>query len=421
MELHSNTRAEFTKWVVRNGLLTTPFVLVDVGVQGGEAERWQTLGDHLVLHGFDAIEEVVDELKKQNLTNPNKHYHWLAAGDFDGEETIYFNAADPFSSSMYQQGEARFEDTKTVAQARPVTVRRLDTLLAEGVIPRADFLKVDVEGYEKSVFLGAAALLKGVLGFEAETAFTVSDAYPGTHFGTILDVGLRNHQRLFDLEFNRVPRASFQRLLAPEDRPGSPDQVTVGRPATVNVLFCRDLIEEADSALNYPSPPPSFDVDGIIKQAIVYELYGLNDVAVDTLERFSDRIGSRIEVDKAVRLLADPLCRTPGQVTITIHELREDVERLRQLHADDMAAAARLLWAERDEAMARVMELEAGIRELNAQVQWLHRIVAKLPRPVRRMLRRVLERDRGPFIRGAAGDNEFDGRTATTRNGEGAG
>ena len=46
---------------------------------------------------------------------------------------------------MYAQGVNRFEGTLG-AQVRMVTVRRLETLFATGVTPKADFLKVDVEG-----------------------------------------------------------------------------------------------------------------------------------------------------------------------------------------------------------------------------------------------------------------------------------
>jgi hypothetical protein len=55
LELHSNTGAHFTKWVVSVGLLKAPFVVIDVGVQGGESERWHALSYQLVLHGFNAI------------------------------------------------------------------------------------------------------------------------------------------------------------------------------------------------------------------------------------------------------------------------------------------------------------------------------------------------------------------------------
>jgi FkbM family methyltransferase len=361
VELHANTHAHFTKWVVSEGLLEKPFVLVDVGVQGGEGERWQALGDHLVLHGFDAIEEVIGTLKIQRRSHPNRHYHWTAAGKIDGERTLYFDAGSPFSSSMYQpSATSRFSDANTVAQPRPVRVRRLDTLLAEGVIPPADFLKVDVEGYEKDVLLGATELLKSALGFEAETAFTVSSEYRNTHFGTLQDIALANHQRTFDVEFNRVPRASFQRALARENRPPVADYVSVGRPATVNVLFCRDPIEELESAPNYATPPPPLGIDGLIKQIIVYELYGLNDVAVDTAERLADRIGARIDVDKAVRLLADPDCRRNPAVA-RIRELEA------RLAAERVATAARVedletrLAAERVATAARVEELETQL------------------------------------------------------------
>ena len=51
MNLFTNANAEFTNWVVKAGLLREPFVLVDVGVQGGEDPSWHRLGDYLVVHG----------------------------------------------------------------------------------------------------------------------------------------------------------------------------------------------------------------------------------------------------------------------------------------------------------------------------------------------------------------------------------
>jgi hypothetical protein len=43
---------------------------------------------------------------------------------------------------------------------------------------------------------------------------------------------------------------------------------------------------------------------------IICELHALNDVALDTAERFADRLGAHLDVDRAVRLLADPECVT---------------------------------------------------------------------------------------------------------------
>jgi len=213
MDLGFNRKAEFTKWVVSAGLLTEPFVLIDVGVQGGENIRWRPLGDHLAVHGFDPIEEVVQTLVEENRGRCSRHYHCMALGDADGERAFYFNSANPTASSMYRQGSGRF-DVETVEQVRMVPMRRLDSLLAEGVIPKADFVKIDVEGFEKDVMLGARDLLRaGVLGLQTETNFAVSPSYPRGHFATLAELALENHLLVFDVAFNRIPRASYQRAL----------------------------------------------------------------------------------------------------------------------------------------------------------------------------------------------------------------
>jgi hypothetical protein len=49
------------------GFLDEPCVLVDVGVQRGEHERWHQLGDHLIVHGIDPIQEAVDELSRDAI------------------------------------------------------------------------------------------------------------------------------------------------------------------------------------------------------------------------------------------------------------------------------------------------------------------------------------------------------------------
>ena len=108
MDFAYNSKAEFTKWVVSAGLLTEPFVLIDVGVQGGENIRWRPLRDCLVVHGFDPIEEVVQQLLEENSGRSNRHYHCMALGNIDGEQTFYFNPANPTASSMYQQSTGRF-------------------------------------------------------------------------------------------------------------------------------------------------------------------------------------------------------------------------------------------------------------------------------------------------------------------------
>jgi hypothetical protein len=64
----------------------------------------------------------------------------------------------------------------------------------------------------------------------------------------------------------------------------------------VNVIFCRDLIDETDAPSNYQTPCRPFTLDQLIKMMIIYELHGFNDIAVDTAERFAELLGSRFDV-----------------------------------------------------------------------------------------------------------------------------
>ncbi len=330
MDLYFNRTATFTKWIVHTQALREPLVVIDVGVLGGENVRWHILGDYLVVHGFDAIEEEVGKLRRQNKGNASRHYHWMAVGNEDGERSFHFNAANPTSSSIYAQGEDRshhFGDKRTEA-IRRVPIRRLDTLMSDGTIPRADFLKVDVEGFEKDVFDGAHRLLGAdMLGVETETNFGTSPTYPTGHFATLHQIMLEHHLMVFDLAFNRVPRESFQQALGRKGLPMVVDQSSVGKVSTVNALFLRDFTEEADRPHHYLTPPRAVSVDKLIKTMVIYELHGLNDIALDTAARFRERIGQRIDVDHAIDLLADRACRGGG---ISGVDLPTDIDALRQ-------------------------------------------------------------------------------------------
>jgi FkbM family methyltransferase len=303
MDIFFNTDPRFTKWVVDLGLLREDFVVVDVGVLGGESPRWQFLGDHLVVHGFDAIREVIDELVEKEKTSSKKTYHWFAIADEDGEREFFFVPSNPTSSSFGTPGQSRFADGTPTFQSRRVPVRSLDSLLGSGVIQPPDFLKVDVEGYEKYVFLGAAKCISlNLLGIEAETSFNTSSIYPDTQIGDLQDAVLKHGFLLFDLNFNRVARATYQAGRQSLELPALTND-EIGRPATFNVLYCRDLIAEAAGTQFYNPVRTPLTVDQILKAMIVYELHGLNDVAFDTSIAFAEVLGARLDVEKAGRLL----------------------------------------------------------------------------------------------------------------------
>ena len=141
-----------------------------------------------------------------------------------------------------------------------------------------------------------------------ETNFGVSPTFPKSHFVALSEILVERGLVLFDLGFNRVPRWSFTQALERHGIQANPER-EYGKPATFNVLFCRDLVVERDSPHHYIVAPTPVTVDQIIKAMIICELHGLNDIAVDTAVRFSEVLSARFDVEEAIRLLADVNCR----------------------------------------------------------------------------------------------------------------
>ena len=267
LDLSYNRHPLFTQWVLQHGLLESALVVIDVGVQGGASVRWDHLPDRVEIHGFDALEEAIAPLRAER--KPKHYYYATALGNEDSERELFL-ASEPTATSFYPQGSSPYDIGDVVkrgANSRRVPVRRLDSLLAEGRIPRADFIKIDCEGFEPEILKGAQALLRrGVLAIEVETSFDVSPVAPETHFWAVYKQLLPHGFLLYDVGFNRIQRASF----ANRTRHLGLDKLrTVSRPATFNILFYRDT--------------PSVAADETLKRAILLELYGMADTAYDVL------------------------------------------------------------------------------------------------------------------------------------------
>ena len=237
MDIFFNANPEFTKWMASSGALREPFVVVDVGVLGGENPRWHFLGDHLVVHGFDAIKEVIDDLSAKNAKAANKTYHWFAIGNEDGEREFFFKPSNPTNSSFYRVPDPEL-------QSRAVPVRKLDTLLREGVIPKAD--------------------------------------------------------------------------------------------------------------LHYAKLPPKPSVDQILKTMSIYELHGLNDIAVDTAVKFSSELGQRLDAERAVDLLCRRSNFLPGFE-----------ERIAHLECERLQ-----LVAERNQLIGERAALAEEVSQIRASTSW---------------------------------------------------
>jgi len=282
VDLQTNHNAPMTRWAAASGALKSRMTLVDVGVQGGPQERWLALGDALEVHGFDALPAAIAALKP----GAHHHYYAMALGARRGTATLHV-APDPCGSSLYDHSDGR--------PKLEIEVETLDHLFEAGILPPADFIKLDCEGYEPEVLKGAAKYLEAscLLGAEVETSFNTSVVLRQTHFWGTYEHLIGHGLLLFDLDFDRYKRPSF------------PGANTMARPSTFEILFARDFTNERYDPSAYAKPFAKFSPEAVLKSAIMFEVYGMTDVAYDILLKFRDELGGTLDVDHALALLVE--------------------------------------------------------------------------------------------------------------------
>jgi len=429
MDLYNNDLPAFTTWVIENELLEEPFVVIDVGVQGGPHPRWKHLKDKVRVYGFDAIPEVIEGLNAQK--QPNEIYFATALGDEEGTRDFYVrsNGNSYYGSSFYDASDLVGRGELQPGLLTKVPITRLDTLFAKGVIPPADHIKVDCEGHDPEVIRGAQGYLaqSNVVSVIVETAFNISPQYPKSHFVAISDILTAHRLRVFDFNLMRTARPSYIAAKARHPWPALdpmkdvPD-LDVGAPGTIDALFCRDFVSEQVAPTHFATVADAVTeptTDKIIKSMINFELHGLMDCAVELAEHFRLLLSHHLDVDTAVEKLMHrpPYARNTLDVreclrmigelralvfqqegvarakrmhvakrdvalaerdaaVARIFELQDQLERFERSHADAMAEMSRILAAEREAATARIMELHEAMHECEHSTSW--RITAPL-------------------------------------------
>ncbi len=367
MDLYHHSDPPFTKWVVAEGLLAEPFVVIDIGVQGGEHPRWQFLGRYAEIYGFDPIAEVVDELRRSAGGSPSRRYYNMALGNEDGERD-FFIPTDRFGSSFYQA------DPK--AEKRIVPIRRLDTLYREGTIPRPDYIKLDCEGFEPEILRGAREYFTEceVLCVTAETNFHVSPILPHTHFHAVNEIMAEHRLLVYDINDVRSPTPAYLAALAArpaaESSQNEVSMLAPGRPGTCDVLFCRDFATELRDPGAFwqgtvPRPPST---EMIIKAMINFELHGLMDCAIELAATFRDLLAPRLDVERAIALLLAPAPHPRNTADVVLAQTRQVVERA--------ALTARVAELEAALMVARNGAVAAGVHQAARKSRTLRQLNA---------------------------------------------
>jgi len=134
-------------------------VCFDVGAHWGETiGEFQAIFSRPVIHSFEPAHANLSILQKHH-SPPSVHVHGTALTDVDGEQSFTLYADSVLNSFLAiapdgPQGSQRPIGTETVPMAR------LDTFATRHGLDRIDLLKVDTQGYEMSVLLGAGRMLE---------------------------------------------------------------------------------------------------------------------------------------------------------------------------------------------------------------------------------------------------------------------
>jgi FkbM family methyltransferase len=287
------THENLTEYIVAARLWgDSDICLIDVGASGGIDRRWSVFGDRLTAVGFDPL---ISEVERLNATETQSKVRYESAlvGCLDYDRLFPPEIRNDRIASRFNQP---FERSSAVAaynilkrdyvrdvfnsgapveySSRTIT---LDDYLASNPQLRPDFLKVDTDGSDYPVLLGAAALIESdhLLGIAIECQFQGAVHEFANGFANI-DRFLRARGfTLFDLDPYRYSRASLPSPFAI----GIPAQTTSGQVNWGEAVYFRDL-GHALYETQFGVAPTR---ERLLKLCCLFERFGLNDCAAEIL------------------------------------------------------------------------------------------------------------------------------------------
>lgn len=308
--LSMQNNAVMTSYVVERGIFREyPFRLVDVGARGGYDEVWDVFQDQLAVIGF---EPEPNECARLNASAPpNVTYLPFALGA--REETREFFVAVFSGSSGLCGGDTEFirrffeGDNQRTVEKELLQVHPLDRVLQEYGLHSVDFLKLDCEGADLEVLLGADRTLEelNTLGVLVEVWFQKESRECGYTFFDIHEYLTSKGFMLFDVDAYRYNRKAmpypFLSDIRDENGRLIAGQTTHGQILRGDALYLRDFVG-AQSTVGGDCSSTQ-----VLKLVCLYELFGLNDCAAELLQHRKDQLSHTVNTDDLLNLLTPPL------------------------------------------------------------------------------------------------------------------
>jgi FkbM family methyltransferase len=214
---HARAPCQWTTDAAYRHLVRPGDTVLDVGANRGlHAVSFATMvgaGGRVIC--FEPNPALLPCLEKTVAATPWMTLLPVALSDFEGSATLFVGASHEMGSLGNWVAERSGETTGQVT----VRTARLDTLVAEGAVPRPDVIKIDVEGNELRVLRGSAALLNRedapVLVYEANLwAAPIATGEPSTAAtGFLLDLDQPQYRCFFLWDWGLVTRLERNQLV----------------------------------------------------------------------------------------------------------------------------------------------------------------------------------------------------------------
>ncbi len=288
-----------------------PVMLFDVGCSGGVEPHWFHFGSALHAVGFDPLIAEVDRLNAEAGLASKIRYEAAFVGCNNYDDLFPKSLRDDRVASRTNESFAR-TSAAAHAQLKSIdyikenfnrgaevvlskTYLQLDDYVARHRIDRVDLLKVDTDGHDIEVLLGARNLLKGCLAVCVEAQFHGAvHAYANT-FSNI-DLLLRELGfTLIDLEPLRYTRAALPGEFAHD----LAAQTVGGSIQWAEAIYVRDLADP-DYERKHAFAVSREDV---FKLAAFFDIFGLQDCAAELFLTRRDLISG--PADRSVDELLD--------------------------------------------------------------------------------------------------------------------
>lgn len=293
-----------TSLVSSNSFKEEPFFLVDVGASGGIEPHWNTFIPYLRAVGFDPLVAEVERLKGLS-SHPMIQYEAAFVGCKNYEKKLQDNQCNSITSRSMKGSSAiramnfcNYNYIKNVYnQGQDVkytdNIVELDNFFPEEEKDRINFIKIDTDGSDYQVLLGAETILSrgNLLGLSVEVMFHEKD-----NLFSHIDPLLRKHGfSLFDLDVYRYSRGDLPKPFVYN----IPAQTIDGQVVWGEAVYFRDYgdksYEEKWSLRTSKT--------NLLKLACLYELFGLEDCSAELLIKYRDEFNETINIKQALNRL----------------------------------------------------------------------------------------------------------------------